>query len=322
MTRMLSSFTVANTRDTEMMSHVLTDIYDARSFDTAAPGLFHAEASYFDLGSSSLSFCSYGAPTRVGFRDDHYLRLQIAVEGAGATVAGGRTAEVAPGTLVCSPADAEIQFGQAFRQLVLRVNIPALEHDLYTLLGRRPDQPLSFNMTETLASPQARRVNDLIFHTVNSIDAFAEPIPAPVLRELDHGIRVALLYGIPNIYSRLLYAEQKMSAPWQVKRVEEWIDAHWREDVTIQKLADVSGVSARSIFASFKRSRGYSPMTYLKTVRLQNAHEMLLKGGRRASVTAIAYACRFSGLGHFSRYYREQFGELPSETLNRQKAQS
>ncbi|WP_428140812.1 helix-turn-helix domain-containing protein [Bradyrhizobium sp.] len=36
-----------------------------------------------------------------------------------------------------------------------------------------------------------------------------------------------------------------------------------------------------------------------------------------ASVTAVAFACGFFSLGHFSRAYRDAFGELPSETIRR-----
>jgi transcriptional regulator GlxA family with amidase domain len=79
----------------------------------------------------------------------------------------------------------------------------------------------------------------------------------------------------------------------------------------------VTGASARTIFKTFRQSRGYSPMAFLKQVRLDHARRMLLKSDSKTSVTAVALACGFHNLGHFARDYRARFGELPSETLGR-----
>ena len=40
---------------------------------------------------------------------------------------------------------------------------------------------------------------------------------------------------------------------------------------------------------------------------------MLFRSGQ--SVTEVAYAHGFEHLGRFSAYYRERFGELPSDTV-------
>lgn len=314
----LTAFTVANTNNVDQMASVLTDVYDARKFETKPHlGAFLARASFFDFGNSNLSYCSYGAPTLISFRDDKYWRLQLAIDGCGETLAANHSAEVNADTLVCSPADADLRFGNTFRQLVLRIDADTLERDLQNILGTRPKARLTFDLSSSASNPQTKRLRDLIVHASRSIDAAEVALPRPLLRELDQTMRIAMLYGIANNHSDLLHSEQKTSAPWQVKIVEEWIDAHWREDVTIDDLCRLTGTGARSIFASFKKSRGYSPIAYLKTVRLQAARAMLTSGDPNVSVTGIAYACGFTSLGHFARYYRTQFGELPSETIQR-----
>ena len=78
-------------------------------------------------------------------------------------------------------------------------------------------------------------------------------IPLPLLREMDQSIRIAALYGMQNNFTDLLYREEKAAAPWQVKRVEDWIDANWRGPVSIENLAEVSGSSVRSIFRTFRK---------------------------------------------------------------------
>jgi len=110
------------------------------------------------------------------------------------------------------------------------------------------------------------------------------------------------------------------AAPWQVRRAEEYIVAHWDQPITVEALATVTGTSARSIFHVFKRSRGYSPMAFVKTVRLQKARQMLTRQSSTVSVTDVAFACGFGNLGHFASDYVRHFGERPSDTLNRTKS--
>jgi hypothetical protein len=73
---------------------------------------------------------------------------------------------------------------------------------------------------------------------------------------MDQTIRLAVLYGSPNSYSDRLSMVPRDSAPWQVRRKEEWIDANWRESITIEKLVEISNAGARRIFATFRSALG------------------------------------------------------------------
>jgi transcriptional regulator GlxA family with amidase domain len=106
---------------------------------------------------------------------------------------------------------------------------------------------------------------------------------------------------------------------WQVRRAEAYIETHWNEPITIASLARATAASARSIFYHFKTSRGQSPMSFVKQVRLEHARKMLESSGIDRSVTEIAVDCGFGNLGHFAGDYFKRFGERPSETLKRSK---
>jgi len=56
-------------------------------------------------------------------------------------------------------------------------------------------------------------------------------------------------------------------------------------------------------------------MTFVRQVRLRHAQEMLMRASPETTVTSVAYACGFSNLGHFAKYYHAAFGEHPSATL-------
>ena len=320
MQRFLSQYAVANTCHFDEMRSALVDVYDVRSFVARSDhARFFAKASYYHLGASSLSYCAYGSPVRLEFRDDNYFRLQFGIAGAGQAASGKESAHVGPDTIVGTPAAAVLDFGHDFEQLALRIDRAVLERDLATLLGVYAADAITFALSVSSATGQARRLRENVFHAVASIDSSCEPIPAPLLKELDQTIRLSVLFGLPNNYSSRLYAPAKESAPWQVKRIEDWIDAHWQDGITLEKLVEVSGVSARSIFATFKSARGYGPMAYLKQVRLNGARDMLLCGDPRLSVTGVGLACNFQNLGQFARDYYLKFGERPSETLRHAK---
>ena len=128
---------------------------------------------------------------------------------------------------------------------------------------------------------------------------------------------MAFLCANRHTFSHLLDREEKDTVPFQVRRAEEFIEAHWDQAITIERLVEETGVGARAIFRAFQQSRGYSPMAFARTIRLKRAREMLSAPAPETSVTAIAFTCGFGNLGHFARDYRETFGERPSVTLAR-----
>lgn len=130
-------------------------------------------------------------------------------------------------------------------------------------------------------------------------------------------MQIAFLWASRHTFSHLLERQEKQPAPGVVRRLEDFIEANWQGAITIDRLVAEAGVSARSIFRAFGRSRGYSPMAFAKSVRLRRAREALMSGEPGISVTAIAFKCNFASPGHFARDYREAFGELPSETISR-----
>ena len=118
-------------------------------------------------------------------------------------------------------------------------------------------------------------------------------------------------------YSALLHGEPEAPAPWQVRVAEQFIEANWDQPITIEALVAATDVSARNIFYSFKASRGYSPMDFVKRVRLGHAWKKLSRPDAETSVTTVAFECGFGNPGHFARDYHDRFGERPSETLRR-----
>jgi transcriptional regulator GlxA family with amidase domain len=158
---------------------------------------------------------------------------------------------------------------------------------------------------------------DGCFCSIERLDTTDSEFHPVALAEFEQSIVVAFLCSTQHNYSNWLNQQSTAAAPWQVRVAEEYIEANWDQPLTIEALAIVTGASARTIFHSFKRSRGYTPMDFVKNIRLQHAKAMLAAGATSVSDTALL--CGFGNFGHFANYYRIKFGELPSRTLKRAK---
>ena len=195
----------------------------------------------------------------------------------------------------------------------LRIESGAFERKLAYLLGARPNGKLVFDHAVDRNTPQFQQLWRLLRFFAEQLDATSDQLPSVVLHELEQTILVALLSANRHSFSHLLEREPNETLPSHVRRAEEFIEAHWDQAITIEKLVEATGVGARAIFRAFQQTRGYSPMAFARTVRLRHAHQMLAAPEKETTVTAVAFICGFGNLGHFARDYRESFGERPSK---------
>ena len=84
--------------------------------------------------------------------------------------------------------------------------------------------------------------------------------------------------------------------------------------MALDDLARAAGVSVRGLNQLCQRHHGTSPMALLRNRRL-DAVRARLQQQPSPCVTDAALEFGFGHLGRFSSYYRERFGELPSQTV-------
>ena len=106
----------------------------------------------------------------------------------------------------------------------------------------------------------------------------------------------------------------------RTRYVEEWIEAHLHEAITLGRLCEVAGVGGRCLQKAFLDRRGSSPMQFVTERRLAAARALLSSCEPGREVTSIATACGFTHMGRFSTIYRLRFGESPSTTVRRRFA--
>jgi AraC family transcriptional regulator, ethanolamine operon transcriptional activator len=93
------------------------------------------------------------------------------------------------------------------------------------------------------------------------------------------------------------------------------------KSLTILDLSRLCRMRARSLINAFEAVTGYSPMDYLKKLRLSEVHRTLLRAdASRTRIINVATDWGFWHMGHFARDYRAMFGESPSRTLLKSSA--
>ena len=271
-----------------------------------------ALANCFKMPFGELWFCSYGEPVKIRFAETDYLRVQFHHAGAGATQIGDRIYPVQPNLGCISSSSAVLSFGAGFQQLVWRVSRAALAGKLAAISGAPVPRTIEFESALDLSLPHARTLLGILHSAVHSITA-NEPNRF-LLAELEQALMVSLLVHSEHNGRRLMMAETGRAAPWQVRRVEEHIEAHLDSPFKIEDAMALTGCSARSLYRAFQKHRGYSPAEFSKHRRLLKAQALLRDASGNLSVTRVADLCGFNDLSHFSRDYVKAFGESPSAT--------
>src|SRR6185312_17498414 len=173
---------------------------------------------------------------------------------------------------------------------------------------------LRFDLSFDLTAPSSQPFLRLLRFVMSELD---QANVAPMVRErLGDALLFQLLYSQPHTHSAHLDAPVDAAEPAQIRRVAEYLESRLWDEVRMSDLTRLTGTSARSIQAGFRKHRGCSPMDHLRAVRLDRARSLLSTADARA-VSDIALACGFHHAGRFSTYYRARFGETPVETRAR-----
>jgi AraC family transcriptional regulator len=129
------------------------------------------------------------------------------------------------------------------------------------------------------------------------IDGIEQALAAILVRY--HGI----VRHTPQVYKGGL-------APYRMKRVTEFIQAHIEEEITLNELAHDVGLSSSHFCSLFRKTSGKTPHQFVLHCRIQHAKSLLAKPSH--SILDVALASGFRTHQHFSRIFRRQVGVPPS----------
>lgn len=93
-------------------------------------------------------------------------------------------------------------------------------------------------------------------------------------------------------------------------RIDQFIDVHLADPITVEALADLCALSPGHFHACFREVTAQTPLFYVQQRRLAHARSLVLD--TRLPLISVGELVGFGDQGSFSRAYRRYFGVSPS----------
>lgn len=247
------------------------------------PSVYEASLCLIAQGSKRVSL----GEDSVVYDASHYLLVSVDLPLV------GHVLEASPqAPYLCCKIDLDLA---ALADLVIAQDAPAPKSDL-PVLAVYPSDP-------DLVDAACRLVN--LLERPESIAALAPLIEKEILYRLLTGPHGATLRHMAAAGSRLN----------QISRAIARIRTSFDEQLRIEEIAAVAGMSSSSLHAHFKAITRMTPLEYQKQIRLQEARRLMLTEGVNAG--AAGFAVGYESQSQFSREYHRLFGAPPRQDIDR-----
>ncbi|MCW2759820.1 MAG: AraC family transcriptional regulator [Marmoricola sp.] len=309
--------------DRDEAEQVTSELYLPTRLDLSRDSApLRMEITGLRIGAITAGRLSYGRLARLRTADAQNFHINAPLAGRVSSASGvGQPVETGPGQgLVFSPdAPADIMWSTDSAQLCLMIPRGRLESELERLLDRTIRDRLRFEFAPTQRGPLDHRWRTAMNFIAEELDNPSNLAIHPVATgHLEGVVLDTLLLVHPHNYSEIALRHSPRTPSAVIKRALEVIEERPTEPWSTVRLASEVHVSVRALQEGFSRDVGTPPMTHLRQVRLRRAYEALMQADRQATtVRAVATSYGFLHMSRFAAAYRETFGELPSETLNR-----
>jgi AraC family transcriptional regulator, ethanolamine operon transcriptional activator len=102
-----------------------------------------------------------------------------------------------------------------------------------------------------------------------------------------------------------------------VEKAARYMDNRLADRVMISEVCEALRVCPRTLRYSFQEVVGVSPAQYLLALRLGRVRRELLRAKNASYIQCIANQYGLSHMGRLAKFYRDAFGERPSDTCRR-----
>lgn len=120
------------------------------------------------------------------------------------------------------------------------------------------------------------------------------------------------MYVLLNTSKDLYASVFDFTDPWKID-ILDFLESNYMNDISMEEIANYTGRSLSTFKRDFKKCSTLSPREWLIHRRLEAAHELIRKGGRK--VSEICFEVGFKNLSHFSKIYKEKYGISPTGYL-------
>lgn len=189
-----------------------------------------------------------------------------------------------------------------------------LQQEMAKLLNRPVNELIIFQPEVDLKKHFGHSLKELILFAWQATEQNSLFLP-----QLEQTLLTGLLQYHAHNYSLPLGQLTKLAGDRQVKLAKEFMQANLERAISLGDVAAAIGVSGRSLQRSFAKYCGCSPIQFLRQARLDALHQELSEGIPLLGISDLMFKYQFSHLGRCSQSYYQRFGELPSETVHKNR---
>lgn len=237
---------------------------------------------------------------------DHVLSATHAGSGKATSIIDGRLkeAEARPGTITYLPRG----FEGEFRVAQNTTSNVYLGHDRLLSCADQLAEGRSFELIDRIHAPDARLFSIM---QVIADEADAPGMHSRLFIEQAVDLLCIQLLRAHSTLAHPLINRQHGLAPWQVKKVTQYMRDNLGAEITLQELANILGVSRFHFCSAFRRATGATPHGHLTRLRMDMACRLL--DGTPLLIGDIASAVGYATLASFSTAFHKHTGVTPRQ---------
>lgn len=108
---------------------------------------------------------------------------------------------------------------------------------------------------------------------------------------------------------------RSVSSNYSIGRVQQYIEQHFSENITVKDLADIAYMSESNFSRIFRKETAVTPIEYLIETRIAKSKILLRR--KDITITVIADRCGFGSSAHFTSCFKKTVHMSPTEYRNR-----
>lgn len=159
-----------------------------------------------------------------------------------------------------------------------------------SLTGQEPDSPVVYPKEDLF---------DLLEKAHADLESASEPV-----------IQGYLMVIFGKLLANLTLRAHAAGAEGGLRRILEYLNLHYREEVSRRELAKAVGYNESYVSHLFSQTMGVSIPAYIRSLRLEDACLQLRQTDR--TIARIAEDLGFGSIRNFNRLFREHIGMIPS----------
>lgn len=190
-------------------------------------------------------------------------------------------------------------------------------YDLHCADGNITWEYINFMPDETLINSIAQDMcDDYLKCKIRFENSIQDNIATRYFIDLYHSIEhkieyeenfiLFVSYLLKNYSSKSI---QEVRIPANIKHSVDYIHSYFLDDISLDVIAQLSGLSKYHFIKVFKEKTGLTPHQYIVGLRVEHGMKMIQQN---IPLSIVAQECNFSDQSHFIRTFKTHYGFTPS----------